>query len=113
MRIAIGDQIRADAGGGLFYRGTVHSLAFGKIRIRLPSGAYVEVDQRGDHQINGKRPPDPEGALRMLKELDDVKDLSEWEKEFVGDLIQLGHKHFSPKQEEMVERIYKRRIVDA
>lgn len=112
MRVAIGDKIRADAGGGLFYNGTVHSLAFGKIRVLLPAGQFVEVEQRGEHVINGYKKPDPEAIMCKLRELDDAGNLSEWEEEFVGDLLQSGHKHFSPKQEEMIERIYGRRIQD-
>lgn len=113
MQIKVGDTIRADAGGGAFWNGTVDSIGGGKIRVKIPTGHIIEVELRGNHTINGKKPVDPVGAAKKLTELDSATNLSEWEKEFVGDLMDMSAKHFSPKQEEMINIIYKRRIEDA
>ncbi len=114
MRVKIGDMIRADAGSGQFWNGVVDSVGFGKIRVRIPNGQIVEVYQHGKHTVNGlKKAVDANGPVHdKLLQLDDAGNLSEWEEEFVGDLLQRGTKHFSQKQEEMVDRIYNRRILE-
>lgn len=106
----VGDTIRADMGGGMFANGTIDSIAFGKVRVKLPAGHIVEVDQKREHQINGRKPLNPVEAVRKLRELDKVTNLSDWEMEFVGDLLQTGQRTFSDKQEAMIDLIYRRRV---
>lgn len=110
MMIHIGDKIRAAMGGSLYAYGTVHSFCGSKIRVQLPGGQVLETELRGDHTINGRKPADPRGAVTQLRALDSCEDLTEWEKEFVGDLLQSGDTRFSPKQEDMIARIYRRRL---
>lgn len=112
MRMREGDTIRADAGGGQYWNGTIHSITATKVRVQTAAGHLVEVDRHRGHTVNGIKPGAPDGPVAMLRVLDGCKNLSEWESEFVGDLVHAGKRAFSPKQEDMIERIYKRRVQD-
>lgn len=121
MQIRVGDEIKADLRRNNMYAvGTVEAIDNDKkvMHVRLKkldgtSGALMEAPLKGDHTINGRAPIEPGVYVQKLKELDECTNLTEWEKTFVGDLVHSGHKQFSPKQCEWIDKIYQWRVTDA